>query len=112
MRKLVFILLLVGCTKTVPPTPAPQPNINIFDVKESSVNNGQEIQFKLTKSGIYTLTINDSTNTQVITRERFNGQTGLNKRKIYTKTLKGKYLYLVLEDSTKTQISKTAIIIN
>jgi hypothetical protein len=112
MKKLLIILLLVGCTKTVPPTPAPQPNLNIFDVKESIVVNGQEIQFKLIKGGIYTLILKDSLEKQVITRERFNGQTGVNKRKIYTKTLNGKYLYLVLEDSTRTQISKTAIIIN
>lgn len=112
MKKLLFILILAGCTKTVPNPPTPQPNINIFDVKESSISNGQEIQFKLVKGGIYTLAIKDSTEKQVITRERFNGQTGVNKRKIYTKTLNGKYLYLVLEDSTKTQISKTAIIIN
>ncbi len=49
---------------------------------------------------------------QVITRERINGKVGQNKLKIYTSSLPVKYLYLILEDNTRTQISKTSIIIN
>jgi len=113
MKKLLTILLLVGCTKTlISPIPPVQPNVSIFDFKESTVTDGQDIYFNLVKSGTYSLMIMDTVNRGVITRERFAGQVGSNKRKIYTKTLKSKYLYLVLEDSTKTQISKTAIIIN
>lgn len=112
MKKLLFILILslVACRKTQV-VPTPQPNVRIFDVRESSVENGQEIEFELTKNGVYTLTMGDSVNNQVLTRERFNGQIGINKKKIYTKSLSIKYLYLLLEDENKSKVSKTTIIV-
>ena len=112
MKKILFILILslVACRKTAV-IPTPQPNAKIFDVRESSVENGQEIQFNLTTAGIYTLTLGDSTINQVLTREKFNGKIGINKKKIYTKGLQSKYLYLLLEDVTKTKIGKTIIIV-
>jgi hypothetical protein len=112
MKKVIFILLLslVACRKTqVPPIPQTVPNI--FSVKESSVENGQEIQFELSKNGVYTLTLGDSVNNQVLTRERFIGQIGQNKKKIYTKSLSVKYLYLLLEDENKSKVGKTTIIV-
>jgi hypothetical protein len=75
------------------------------------VENGQEIQFELSKNGVYTLTLGDSVNNQVLTRERFIGQIGQNKKKIYTKGLESKYLYLLLEDVTKNKLGKTIIIV-
>ena len=111
MKKLLFILILslAACTQIeVVPTPPPT-NLKIFDVVESSVKNGQEIEFELTKSGVYTLTLGDSVNNQVLTRERFIGQIGQNKKKIYTKSLSVKYLYLLLEDESKNKIGKTII---
>ena len=112
MKKILFILILslVACRKTQV-VPIPQPNVRIFDIRESSVENGQEIEFDLTKTGVYTLTIGDSITNQVLTRERFNGQIGINKKKIYTKSLSVKYLYLLLEDSSKNKIGKTIIIV-
>ncbi len=112
MKKILFILILslVACRKTQV-VPIPQPNVRIFDVRESSVENGQEIEFDLTKTGVYTLTIGDSITNQVLTRERFNGQIGINKKKIYTKSLSVKYLYLLLEDESKNKIGKTIIIV-
>ena len=113
MKKILFILSfsLIACKKVeVIPTPPPV-NVKIFSVKESSVENGQEIQFDLTKNGVYTLTIGDSVTNQVLTRERFNGQIGINKKKIYTKSLSVKYLYLLLEDENKNKVSKTTIIV-
>jgi len=112
MKKILFILILslVACRKTQV-VPIPQPNVRIFDVRESSVENGQEIEFELTKSGVYTLTLGDSVTNQVLTRERFNGQIGINKKKIYTKSLSIKYLYLLLEDENKSKVSKTTIIV-
>jgi hypothetical protein len=105
-----FSILFSGCRKTqVIPTPQTVPNI--FSVKESSVENGQEIQFELTQNGVYTLTIGDSVTNQVLTRERFIGQIGQNKKKIYTKGLQSKYLYLLLEDVTKNKLGKTTIIV-
>ena len=113
MKKILFILCLglAACKKVeVIPTPPPE-NVKIFNVAQSSVTNGQEIQFNLVKNGVYTLTIGDSVTNQILTRERFNGQIGINKKKIYTNTLQIKYLYLLLEDDTKTKIGKTIIIV-
>ncbi len=113
MKKILFILALtlIGCRK-VEVRPEPKPiTTNVFNNTENTIDNGQEIQFDLTKNGVYTLTIGDSTTNQVLTRERFNGQIGINKKKIYTKGLQSKYLYLLLEDVTKTRIGKTTIII-
>ena len=111
MKKLLLILLLTGCTKVVPTT---QPAFvkDIFSVPQSTVSNGDEVVINLKTAGRYTLTMGDSTTNQVLTRERFTGKVGENKLKIYTKSLSVKYLYLVLEDSTKVQIGKTAITIN
>ena len=58
-----------------------------------------------------TLTLGDSVNNQVLTRERFIGQIGQNKKKIYTKSLSVKYLYLLLEDENKSKVGKTIIIV-
>jgi len=111
MKKLLLILLLTGCTKVMPPPPS-QPNRDIFSVSQSTVSNGAEIMFNLKVDGVYTLTMSDSTTNQVVTRERFNGKVGENKLKIYTSSLPVKYLYLVLEDASKTQIGKTSITVN
>jgi len=105
-----FAILFSGCRKTQI-MPTPQPVVNIFSVRESSVENGQEIQFELTQTGVYTLTIGDSVTKQVLTRERFIGQIGQNKKKIYTKSLSVKYLYLLLEDENKSKVGKTIIIV-
>jgi hypothetical protein len=111
MKKLLLILFLslVACKKIeVVPTPPPT-NLKIFSVAESSVENGQEIEFELSKTGVYTMTIGDSVSNQVLTRERFIGQIGINKKKIYTKSFSIKYLYLLLEDESKNKIGKTII---
>ncbi len=113
MKKIILIslILLVGCTKPELPTPV-MPVEKIFEVKESKVENGQSIYFDLPSAGTYTLTLIDKESGQVISRERFIGQNGENVKKIYTKSISVKYLYLLLEDVTKKEISKTTIIIN
>jgi hypothetical protein len=113
MKKLPFILLLflVACTK-VAPIPVTPVNKDIFSVSQSSVTNGMDIVMNLKTPGVYTLTIGDSVANQVLTRERFNGKVGENTLKIYTRTLSTKYLYLLLEDQSKTRIGKTSIIVN
>jgi hypothetical protein len=113
MKKILFILVLtlVGCRK-IEVRPEPKPiTTNIFSNAENTIDNGQEIQFDLTKNGVYTLTLGDSVSNQILTRERFNGQIGINKKKIYTKSLSVKYLYLLLEDTSKNKIGKTIIIV-
>ena len=112
MKKLlVILLLLTSCKKVVAPLPITTTK-DIFSVPQSTVSNGDEIIFNLKSSGVYTLTMGDSIANQVLTRERFNGKIGENKLKIYTSSLPVKYLYLVLEDASKTQIGKTTIKIN
>jgi hypothetical protein len=113
MKKIILIslILLAGCSKPDLPTPT-MPIEKIFDVGESKVLNGQSIHFDLPSAGTYTLTLMDKESGQVISRERFIGQYGENVKKIYTKSISVKYLYLILEDVTKKEISKTTIIIN
>ena len=111
MKKLLFILLLLSACKKVDVPPTPPTVQDIFSVTESTVSNGGDIYFDLKSPGVYTLTMLDQTQ-NVITRERINGKVGQNKLKIYTSSLPVKYLYLILEDNTRTQIGKTFIIIN
>jgi hypothetical protein len=112
MKKLLFILILslIACKKVLV-APVQLKVNNVFDASQNIITDGQEIQFDLTKNGVYTLTIGDSTTNQVLTRERFNGQIGINKKKIYTKSLSVKYLYLLLEDENKSKVGKTTIIV-
>jgi hypothetical protein len=111
MKKIlpILLILLVGCTKMeIEPTP---PIVkNIFSVTESRVVDGQSIYFQLPTAGVYTLTLIDKQTGQVISRERFNGSIGENMKKIYTNSIQSQYLYLLLEDVTKTEIGKTTII--
>jgi len=113
MKKIIFILLvlLVGCTKMdIEPTPPPAVQ-KIFSVKESRVTDGQSIYFDLPSDDVYSLTLIDKETGQVIGREKFNGKIGENIKKIYTNSIQSQYLYLLLEDVTKTEIGKTTIII-
>jgi len=112
MKKLLIILLLTGCTKITPTPPTPSSTKDIFSVSQSTVSNGADIIIILKSAGKYTLTMGDSVTSQVITRERFIGKVGENKLKIYTSSLPVKYLYLLLEDESKSQIGKTTITIN
>ena len=113
MKKIILIslILLVGCKKVDIPTPI-APVEKIFNVGESNVINGQSIYFELPSAGTYMITLIDVTTSQVISRERFNGQLGENVKKIYTNSLPKGYLYLVLEDVNKNELKKTKIIIN
>ena len=114
-RLAIILLLLVACKKTDIPTPVPPPVVkDIFATSQNTVSNGENIYFNLKSpgTGTYTLTMFDSVTTQVITRERFKGKNGINNLRIYTSSLPVKYLYLILMDSTNTQIGKTKLIIN
>ena len=89
----------------------PQPVQKIFSVSESRVTDGQSIYFDLPSDGVYTLTLIDKESEQVVSRERFTGKIGENIKKIYTKSLQFKYLYLVLTDSVNKELGKTLLII-
>ncbi len=107
---LITLLLLAGCTKPELPTPEP-PVEKIFNVGESNVVDNQSIYFELPSAGTYFLVLIDKETGQVISRERFTGQIGENVKKIYTKSIQVRYLYLVLEDGDKNQLKKTTIIL-
>jgi len=113
MKKIILILVILfwGCNKIDIPTPI-APVEKIFNVGESKVTNGQSIYFELPTSGTFILSLIDVNTNQVISRERFIGQSGENVKKIYTNSLPKGYLYLVLEDGRKNELKKTKIIIN
>ena len=108
---LVCVGVVVSCTEPELPTPPSPTTERIFSVKESSVVDGQDIYFDLPSEGLYTLTLIDKESGQVIGRDIFIGQSGENIKKIYTKSLQSRYLYLLLEDVTKKELGKTLIII-
>ena len=113
MKKVLLILLLaLGACKKIDVQPTPPQVTDIFSVTESTVADNSDILFKLTTPGIYIIKLVDKNTDQVIAKERINGKVGMNTIKIYTRTLPVKYLYLVLEDQSKTEIGRTTIKIN
>ena len=108
----MFLVLLWGCTKPELPTPTIPAVQKIFTVSESSVTDGQSIHFDLPSSGTYILTLIDVESGQVVSREKFIGVAGENVKKIYTKSILSKYLYLTLASADNAQISKTKLTLN
>jgi hypothetical protein len=106
----IFIILLWGCEKPELPTPEVLSKDDIFRVTETTIINGQSINFNLSQQGTYILTLIDKETNQVIGREKFIGQSGKNIKKIYTNSLQTQYLYLTLEDINKKELSRTIII--
>jgi hypothetical protein len=86
--------------------------VEFFSLPENKVKNGDVININLTTVGSYTLTMIDTVQNQVVSRERFTGKVGLNPLKIFTNTLPTKYLSVVLKDQNNNEIGKTRIIIN
>jgi hypothetical protein len=115
-RTLIIILccveIIISCSTPEIPYPDVMAKDDIFSVKESSVSNGQSIHFDLPSAGTYTLTLVDKESGQVLSRERFTGQSGENVKKIFTKSLQSRYLYLLLEDVTRKELNRTTITIN
>jgi hypothetical protein len=117
MKRIKIILLccvvfILSCKKTVPFTPESPTNVEFFSLPENKVKNGDVININLTTVGTYTLTMIDTVQNQVVSRERFTGKVGLNPFKIFTNTLPTKYLSVVLKDKNNNEIGKTRIIIN
>ena len=77
-----------------------------FSKTEQDIVNS--FDFTLSKEGTYTLTILDQSE-EVVTREKFNGVVGKNTKHIHTELLPKGGLYLVLQDETKTEISKVKL---
>ena len=117
MKRIKIILLccvvfILSCKKTVSFTPESPTNVEFFSLPENKVKNGDVININLTTVGTYTLTMIDTVQNQVVSRERFTGKVGLNPLKIFTNTLPTKYLSVVLKDQNNNEIGKTRIIIN
>jgi hypothetical protein len=106
------MVFIISCKKTVPFTPVSPTNVEFFSLSENKVKNGDMMNFSLTTGGVYTLTMIDTVQNQVVSRERFTGKVGLNSLKIFTNTLPTKNLSVVLKDQNNNQIGKTRIIIN
>jgi len=110
--KIILLCFVVSCTKPDLQVPAIATDKEFFTVPENTVKNGDVIKFNLTSAGMYTLTMTDAVQNQVVSRERFTGKIGLNSLKIYTNSLSTKYLNVELKDQNNNQIGKTKIIIN
>ena len=106
---LVFIL---SCKKTIPFKFVSPTHVEFFSLSENKVKNGDVININLTTGGVYTLTMIDTVQNQVVSRERFTGKVGLNSLKIFTNTLPTKNLSVILKDKNNNEIGKTRIIIN
>lgn len=116
MRKFIWIFLLtslVSCSKDdFEPIPPKKINVDVFNLSENVVNDGDEVLFTLPHDSTYVLRLIDKSNGQTISKERIQGKVGVNKMKIHTKSVQTKYLFLVLEGINKNQINKTTIIVN
>lgn len=101
MKKyLVFILLLIliSCEKDLlEPLPDPTTQQMIFDMGETSVQDGQDISFEIITNEQHQLIISTQEGS-VVTKETFIPTVGLNTRKIYTKTLPKGTLNLILQN--------------
>jgi hypothetical protein len=117
MKRIKIILLcclifILSCKKTIPFTPESPTSVEFFSLSENKVKNGDVININLTTGGVYTLTMIDTVQNQVVSRERFTGKVGLNSLKIFTNTLPTKSLSVVLRDKNNNEIGKTRIIVN
>jgi hypothetical protein len=107
-----ILILSIGCTKPELQVPESIPDKEFFIATENTVKNGDIIKFNLASAGVYTLTMTEASQNQVVSRERFTGKVGLNSLKIYTNSLSTKYLNVELKDQNNNQVGKTKIIIN
>jgi len=109
---LCFAVFIISCKKVLVAPVQFKPNsVSFFDNPMNIISNGDSINFNLQTNGLYTLTMIDTIQNQVVSREKFNGKIGLNSLNIYTKTLTQTYLSVVLTDNNNNQINKTKITI-
>ena len=115
MKHITFIimccLILGSCTK-MEIIPVPEMPKDIFQSTETVVSDAQDLTFTLNSEGIFILKLVDVSTGQVISKEKITGLSGKNNIKIYTKSITTEYLYLVLEDETRTEIKRTKLKIN
>ncbi len=108
---IICFFFITSCTK-IEIEPVPEVNKDSFTSSEATVVDAQDITFTLDSSGVYILKFIDVTTNQVISKEKIIGVSGKNNIKIYTKSIRAQYLYLVLESETKIEIKRTKLKIN
>jgi hypothetical protein len=113
MKKLIYILPLLfvfGCTQDpFEEIYTYEPNVDIFEVSNTVVRDGDEININLSEEGEYKLSLIDEFTNITYTNEIFDGKVGDNKLNIYTKALpKGSYNLLV-KDTKNNIIKQTTI---
>jgi hypothetical protein len=113
MKKLIYILpllFMLACTQdTFEEIYAEEPKVDIFEVSNTVVNDGDEININLSEEGEYKLSLIDEFTNITYTNEIFDGKIGDNKLNIYTKALpKGSYNLLV-KDAKNNIIKQTKI---
>ena len=113
MKKLIYILPLLfvfGCTQDpFEEIYTDEPNVDIFEVSNTVVRDGDEININLSEAGEYKLSLIDEFTNITYTNEIFDGKVGDNKLNIYTKALpKGSYNLLV-KDTKNNIIKQTTI---
>jgi len=114
MKKIWVYLLLIlfSCQPDELMIVEPYPQYEmIFEVSESTVTDGQEISFEILVEEKYWLIISDEETNSVVAKESFLPLTGLNTRKIYTKSLPKKKLQLILF-KLSDEIKSTYIVVN
>ena len=113
MKRIILLLFIfiVSCEKDeiIEYTPPVTTVEYIFDTTNSSVVDGQPLNFNLIETGKYILLISNSDG--VISRERFDGKEGINSLTLYTKVLPKGNSQLVLKSESGIEIYKTNIII-
>ena len=106
---LCCVISIISCRKLdITPVP-PVTKVDIFSVSEVIVTNETSLFFNLKSAGNYTMTLYDAVSDQVITREKFVGILGDNTKKIYTKSLSQKSLYLYIVNENNQEIGRTLI---
>ena len=114
MKKLIYILpliLLLGCTKdSIMGIDEPQPiAIDIFEVQQTIVKDGQKFNINLDSDGEYKLSLVDEFTNITHTNEVFIGKVGENTLSIYTRALPQGSYKLIIKDVNGKPIKQTTI---
>ena len=113
MKKIIYILpllLLLGCTPDLMEVePYGEIHMDIFEVQNTVVNDGDEIIINFDSNGEYRLSLIDEFTNIVYTNEKLNAKQGSNVLNIYTKALpKGSYNFLI-KDNQNNIVKQTKI---
>ena len=113
MKKLIYILpllLLLGCTTDLMEVePYGEIHMDIFEVQNTVVSDGDEFFINFESNGEYVLSLVDEFTNITYTNEKIEGKVGSNSLRIYTRALpKGSYNFLV-KDNRDNIIKQTTI---